>query len=185
MIGWWKAVDPHKPLALVQCSKTKSDVKVSQARNLYQGDLFEKSREYVELMRMDWRILSAEHGLVHPDQSLVPYDKSLEKMRLSDREEWGFKVACNLRTLLGGHRGPVVVLAGLTYRTPIFGPPEEQEDPHRRRDFPFLARLQVPMEGLAIGQQKAWLRKQCDAIRADNLKAGVREAAAVGRQVLA
>ncbi len=179
MIGWWKAVDKYRPLALVQCSKTKAEVNLAPARTLYTGDLFEKSRDFVELMKYDWRILSAQHGMVHPGQFLSPYDKSLEEMRLAEREAWGHQVAQHLNTLLGGHRAPVIFLAGVTYRNAICGHPSERDQPSRRREFPFLTRLQIPMEGLGIGQQKAWLLAECGRLRQEDLGSVVREVSIV------
>src|SRR5690606_40703288 len=40
-----------------------------------------------------WRILSAEHGLVCPDQVLEPYDRHLASQSFEYRQKWSHQVA--------------------------------------------------------------------------------------------
>jgi hypothetical protein len=47
-----------------------------------------KRRSYAESTGQPWAILSAEHGLVDPDQTLEPYDRYLESEPASYQEQW-------------------------------------------------------------------------------------------------
>ncbi|MGZ5227486.1 MAG: DUF6884 domain-containing protein [Burkholderiales bacterium] len=51
---------------LVSCVSRKAGMPLP-ARALYTSDLFRKVRAFVERAGGPWFILSAEHGLVHPD----------------------------------------------------------------------------------------------------------------------
>lgn len=140
-------------LYLLACSKTKA-AEACQARDLYQGQLFTLCRAYVEKQgaEYDYLILSAYYGLLSPDEEIFPYEKSLCEMTRLDRIHWanwvwqeGFFRAGLHQSLLRPYT-KVVFLAGEPYRE-------------------FLTKLitslgipvEVPMEGLGIGEQKAWL----------------------------
>lgn len=135
-----------RPLYLVSCVGQKA-AEACPARDLYRSDWFRKARAYVEALDVDWRILSAAHGLVRPDEVLWPYDLSLNEKSASGRLDWAEDVVRQLR-LLDLSAG-VVFLAGARYRHPLLlnwltwaaGP------------------VSVPMAGLGIGQQKAWLAR--------------------------
>jgi len=87
-------------------------------------------------------ILSAQHGLVDPEEVLEPYDLTLRDLDAAERARWGSRVAHQLRDLCGDPIPPVVFLAGLPYRAAL---------------TPHLPRYRVPMYGLGIGEQLAWL----------------------------
>jgi hypothetical protein len=61
---------------------------VAPAKDLYISDLWHKRRVYSESTGQPWMILSAEHGLVDPDQTLEPYDRYLESEPASYRAQW-------------------------------------------------------------------------------------------------
>lgn len=128
---------------LVSCAAQKAAT-CQRAADLYRSDWFRKARAYVESTGCRWFILSAEHGLLHPDARIDPYDTTLAAMGARGRREWGARVAAQLDTALGpAFRGRIVFLAGRHYRTPLLAYAAD--------------RARVPMEGLGIGQQKAWL----------------------------
>jgi hypothetical protein len=66
---------PEKALAnrvaLVSCVKSKRTSE-SPARDLYTSPLFTKMRRYAEQHAEAWFILSAEHGVLAPDQLVAP-----------------------------------------------------------------------------------------------------------------
>ncbi len=68
-------------ITLVACSAAKAK-EPKRARSLYTSDWFRKARSYAEAREAvcgdPWFILSAEHGLVHPDTELAPYDVRLD-----------------------------------------------------------------------------------------------------------
>ena len=59
---------------LVSCSKSKLDHPAA-AKELYTSPLFRHARHYAEGLGAPWFILSAEHGLVAPDEWLAPYER--------------------------------------------------------------------------------------------------------------
>lgn len=135
------------PLYLVSCVKTKLATPAAAA-DLYASDWFAKARAYVEAVAGEWRILSAEHGLVQPAQILAPYETTLLRMARPQRQAWAQRV---LDQLAGEHLvgRPIVMLAGERYREFLQAP---------------LAAA-APMAGLMLGQQKAWLAEQVRQIR--------------------
>jgi len=135
---------------LVSCVSKKRTRTVA-AKDLYLSDWFVKARGYVEARGGPWFILSAEHGLVAPDDPLAPYERTLNKMPVSDRRCWAERVIRQMseRVPAASH---IVFLAGKRYR-------EFLEDRLRNRGFS----VEVPMEGLRIGEQLAWLGARIDA----------------------
>jgi hypothetical protein len=145
------------PLHLVACVAGKLD-RPAPAAALYTSDWFRKAAAYVEAIGAPWRILSAKHGLLHPAEVVAPYDVTLGGMAHDwERLAWGDRVMQGLWELVDDG-APVVLLAGKTYREPIAAQPSARAYCWR-----------APMEGLGIGEQKAWL---------------AREAAAAGRPAL-
>ncbi|MBB3589002.1 DUF6884 domain-containing protein [Sphingomonas sp. BK481] len=134
------------PLYLVACVSQKLDRR-APAADLYRSDWFRKARTYVEKTGGHWFILSAAHGLVKPSQRLAPYDATLRDLTAAERRLWGEKTVRQLRRAIGPrYAGPIVFLAGRLYREPLLAFAGE--------------RAAVPMLGMGIGQQKAWLASQ-------------------------
>jgi hypothetical protein len=146
-----------QPLHLVACVAGKLD-RPAPACELYTSDWFRKARAYVETIGAPWRILSAKHGLVHPEQVLEPYNATLGELEHDwQRQAWGDQVALDLKldNLLPAG-GSIVFLAGQLYRDALTASPM----------FDRYA-VSVPMQGLGLGEQKAWLaRKAAEAYHA-------------------
>jgi len=54
-----------------------------KAEDLYISDLFKKMRNFVEIYDYDWRIISAKHGLIDPEDIIESYeDESLDQFKL-------------------------------------------------------------------------------------------------------
>lgn len=132
---------------------------IPTAETLYSAsDLFRKASSWAKHYADRWLILSARHGLIEPDLPTVPYNATLNMMSASERRAWGRGVLHSLTayTAPGPHPGAatikrgatVIILAGRKYRDPIVGP-------LRRLGFA----VECPLEGLGIGQQKAWLKR--------------------------
>jgi hypothetical protein len=129
-------------LHLVACVKEKA-ASPAPAADLYRSTWFRKARAYVDGLGAPWFILSAMQGLVAPDQVISPYERTLVSMSAADRRNWGEGVVRQLEELEYASTAPIVVLAGTRYREPLTA---------------WLgSRAVVPMAGLAIGQQLAWL----------------------------
>jgi hypothetical protein len=55
------------------------------AEDLYNSDLFYKSRRFAQANFDSWLILSAKHGLLQPDYLIEPYDQNLNSLSKVDR----------------------------------------------------------------------------------------------------
>ena len=128
----------QKTTVLVACCGPKLDG-IHPAQDLYQSDLFKKSRAYAEKVGDRWAILSALHGVVMPDQRIGNYDRTLTTIPAPERREWTTRVTEQIHDQFPGDR--LIVLAGNNYCQWVNG-----ELPAER-----------PMEGLGIGQQLRWL----------------------------
>lgn len=127
-----------KRIGLVSCSKAKLSA-AAPAIDLYgASDLFRKATQYCSKHLDAWYVLSAEHGLVMPDQVLEPYDLTLKQLTTSERRAWGEQVAANLREL--GHVS-LEVHAGRIYVQALIDAGIKLSD---------------PLAGLSIGHRKRW-----------------------------
>ena len=133
-------------IALVACVSKKNKTPMP-ARNLYISDWFKKASSYADLISDQWFILSAKYGLLNPDVVINPYDETLNKMPVNQRRAWSKKVLDDLIPQLN-IGAQVVFLAGMKYREFLTAPL------HKRGFY-----VEVPMEGLRIGEQLSWLSK--------------------------
>jgi len=139
--NWSRAGD----LLLVTCVKEKLDTPAA-AKDLYVSPLFRKERAYAERRGVPWFILSAEHGLVAPDEWLAPYDRYLPDTPAAYRAVWGRWVVERLE-LLAGHLADrvVEVHASAAYVAAL------AEHLDRKG-----ATLTTPIDGLTLGERLAW-----------------------------
>jgi hypothetical protein len=148
-------------VALVSCSAAKASER-RPAAHLYLGQLFLLSAEWVELRRdayPQWAILSAEHGLVMPDQDIDPYDTRMADI---DRHAWGARVAAQIRDRFGLER-IYTVLAGADYSSPLTG-----RMPYLEMPFEHWAeqhRWKHPRGRWGIGRLKQRLKAENDRLR--------------------
>ena len=130
---------------LLGCVKTK-DVVARPAKDLYVSPLFRGRRRHAEASGKPWWIVSAEYGLVAPDEVIAPYDTLIGERPLVERQRIANQVADRLEAELGTLRGKRLELhAGIEYAEAI--------GPELRRHGAELVR---PLEGLSFGQQLAW-----------------------------
>jgi hypothetical protein len=136
---------PETDVILVGCVKKKLAT-AAPAKDLYVSALFRKERAYAEQTDVPWFILSAEHGLVRPDDILEPYDLRLSKTPRDYRREWGGRVVRQLRDAIGSIDGKKIeVHAGAAYTDAI-----------REGLRASGAEVSEPLAGLAIGPRLAW-----------------------------
>lgn len=129
-------------IVLVSCASKKLGCR-ARAEDLYVSDLFQKSLAYARRLRpAAIFILSAKHGLVQPDEQIDPYNETLNTMRPPEIMAWSERVLDQLRKRADVEQDHFVFLAG---------------DKYRRYLLPRLRSVDVPMEGLRIGEQLSWL----------------------------
>lgn len=135
-------------IGLVGCVKEKSSG-AAPARDLYTSTLFLGRRRFVERTCERWYVLSALHGLVEPERRLEPYDKILKDASTAERRDWSARVVDALRRSVGE-------LASLTFE--IHAGLEYREFGLRQALEKEGARVDVPAEGLRMGEQLAFYR---------------------------
>lgn len=138
-------------IVLVACASSKRPEE-ARAEDLYTSALFAKSKEWAKRHGDAWLILSALHGVVRPEQVLQPYEQSLAGTSAPERRMWALWVHESLLLEHVQAGDTVVFLAGQLYRQGV----EEAlvaADVH----------VEVPMRGLTIGRQLAWLVAQNQA----------------------
>jgi hypothetical protein len=138
-------------IALVACVGKKLD-HPAPAADLYQSAWFRKARRYAEAAGDLWYILSARYCLTKPDQMIEPYNVTLNDKSRQARQVWAADVANHLK-IVDPPPCQVVILAGLRYRE--FLVPLLRHDGYA---------VEVPMAGLGIGQQLAWLDRNIGRI---------------------
>jgi len=131
---------------LISCVGEKLNYRAA-AKDLYQSTWFKKARKYAEENGTRWAILSAKHGLLMPDQVIDPYEQTLNKMCVADREQWAKKTTEQIKKKIP--KGIVKIFAGINYR-------EFLEVPLVEAGY----FLEIPLLGMGIGQQLAWFNGQ-------------------------
>lgn len=133
-------------VGLVGCVKSKGSAPVA-AQDLYTSAPFRGRRAFVELSCEAWYILSAEHGLVAPDEVLAPYDRTLSGASRDEKRRWSERVLVQIDDLgLSLTSTTFEVHAGAEYRG--FGLVAGLEGRG--------ARVEVPTAHLSQGQQLAF-----------------------------
>ena len=74
---------------IVGCSKQKLDYK-APASELYQGDMFKKSKVIAIKLQADFYILSAKHGLITGSKIIEPYETVIQTKKDKDQYLRGF-----------------------------------------------------------------------------------------------
>lgn len=66
-------------MRLIACGAKKLD-HAARAKDIYTGSLFRLARAWaVQSPDGEWGILSAKYGLLHPDDTITPYNKTWSK----------------------------------------------------------------------------------------------------------
>jgi len=142
-------------VVLLGCVKTKADTP-RPAHQLYISPLWKARWAYAQRVAPKRTlILSAGFDLVHPDDTLPPYERTLKGERQRERHAWASRVASSFRLYGFGppERLVVEVHAGTEYRDP----------------FVWLLRgygmtVEEPLAGIVgVGPQIAWYNAQAAA----------------------
>ncbi len=134
---------------LITCAKSKT-TQPAAAKDLYVSPRFRKARAFAERSGVPWYILSAEHGLVGPDEWLAPYERYLPGTPRDYRTAWGEWVAARLELLAGPLDGKTIEIhADEDYVQPL-------DAPLTRRG----GRIERPLQGLTSGRWQGWYDAQ-------------------------
>jgi len=132
-------------LVLIGCVKSKLD-HPAQAKDLYTSALFRKERAYAEASGQPWFILSAQHGLVSPDEVIEPYDVYLKTTPESYRRHWGSLVLDQMRGACGPLSGKAIEIHAS----------EAYVDALRSGLQEAGATVLEPLAGLRMGERQHW-----------------------------
>lgn len=143
-------------IVLVSCVG-KKQATPTKAADFYQSTWFKKARSYAELVGDQWHILSAHYGLISPEKVIKPYELTLNSMPIDLRKDWAWTVWEDIECEFDPTGNELIVLAGLRYRE--FLVPLLRGAAFGWIDEPSFT-VQVPMEGLKIGQQLQWLSSE-------------------------
>ncbi len=137
------------PCALIACASQKQ-AHEAKARDLYTSTLFRLNLEYAVARGAEpIYILSAKYGLLALDTVVAPYDVTLNTMPAQAVKAWAVRVRGQLETQCDVAQTHFIILAGQKYRKYL---------------TPYLSSYEVPMAGLAIGQQLQFLKRQLAAM---------------------
>ncbi|MFB6188589.1 MAG: DUF6884 domain-containing protein [Halapricum sp.] len=134
---------PHEgeTIVLVGCGQQKREGEWP-AKDLYTSNYFKKKREYAERVGDLWYVLSAEYGLLAPNEVVESYDTHIDEV---DAREWEDDVADDLPSLAGA---TVEVLAGPDYVDAL----------DMTLDL-WAEEVRYPTEGMKVGERMSWLKE--------------------------
>lgn len=130
---------------LVACVKPAA-ARPCAAKDLYTSALFKKQRAHAERLGVPWFIISAEHGLVAPDEWLAPYQRDLAQSPASYLAAWGTWVAARLELLAGPLVNKAIEIHAESMYFDLLGPELEKRG----------ARVVDPLRGLQMESRLAW-----------------------------
>jgi len=140
-----------RSIALVGCGRAKRGVP-APASDLYTSRGFRLRAAYAEQEADQWFVLSAEFGLVGPDEWISPYDLHLAETSRDYRRAWGEWVVARLLRVRGSLWGVTIqIIAPADYAAPIRG--------HLKQ---LGAEVVEPLHGLRQGEQLGWLASRVD-----------------------
>ena len=132
-------------IVFIACSKTKAKKKC-RAEELYQGELFQKQLAYAKKINpKEILILSAKYGVLHLDDIISPYNKTLNTMCEKDKKAWAYK--CYKQLVDNGYNlnDEYMFLCGENYRKYLM-----QKLPNST----------CPTKGLQLGEQLQFFKKR-------------------------
>jgi len=131
-------------IVLISCVSKKLDHK-APARDLYISPFFKYNLKYANKLNPDKIfILSAKYGLLDLNKEIEPYNKTLNKMSLREKQEWASLVSNDLKRVSDLDKDEFIFLAGDNYRKYLI------------KD---LKNYSIPMKGLGIGKQLKFLKE--------------------------
>ena len=132
-------------IVFIGCVKNKKSYG-TVASELYDSTFFSKCLQYAKSLNPTHiYILSAKYGLVHLDEFIEPYDKTLNSMSKIERNSWADMVYKQFTDLQIDFSDDVVWLCGSKYRDGLI------------KHFP---KSKCPLEGMGIGCQLSFMTKE-------------------------
>lgn len=132
-------------LNLIGCT-LKKRAETCRAADLYLGRLYALSRIYAERKGLPWRILSPEHGLLHPDAIVAPYSKRMSRNQ-EERRQWAIWVASAIKSEFPSKQTRILLIASPIYTSEL-----------GQRLIALGYCVSEPMENMGLDQRTKWIR---------------------------
>lgn len=137
--------------ALIPCSKTKHSCPCDAESMYMPSQLFRGAHQVATRAGQRVRIISAQYGVLWPEDEIAPYDKTLSTMPRHERREWALEVIRDLHAVMRpGDK--VVSYLGATYAEYVL--------PALRRNGYVV---EEPLRGLGQGKRLAWFKERLSA----------------------
>ncbi len=149
IIAQFAAVIPRQ-LALVAGVARKLS-HPSTVKDLYCSSWWRLARNYVESSQLDWMVLSSRYGLLHPEQTLAPYEENPNERSKEQHIAWSEMVATQL-IKLAPTGSTFIFLGGNKYKEFVI---PYLHSHHLDRKYLTI----TPIAGLGIGLQKQCLQQ--------------------------
>lgn len=112
---------------------------------MYVSTLFKLNLEYAGKLQPDAIfILSAKHGFLSLEEEIEPYEQTLNTMHASEIKQWAGQVLEQIKDICSLEETEFIFLAG---------------DKYRKYLLPHIVHVQVPLQGLRIGEQLRRLKE--------------------------
>ena len=136
-------------IILISCVSKKLNKKV-KAKDLYVSPLFKFNLRYAQSLKpKNIFILSAKYGLVGLEQMIVPYEKTLNRMKANEIKKWAENIIKQLKKVSNLEKDTFIFLAGEKYREYL---------------IPHIKNYKIPLKGLGIGKQLKWLKNKIEQL---------------------
>ena len=160
-----------KRVILIGCSAKKAD-RSRMAQDLYVSPMFKMRKAYAQSQYpARWGILSARFGVLAPGQIKRPYDQTIDQTLRCERLwsyfwAWGYS---GIKMLVNGTSTPMTKKSGGSWTPKGHTVFELHTGKRYVQAFERLLSelgygdafsIETPLEGLFIGQQRAWYAKQ-------------------------
>lgn len=143
---------------VVGCGSSKAD-EPAAACDLYTSSYFSSKRMYAELAD-DWKIMSAEHGLVRPETELEPYDMHPDHDDF-DRDEYVARLGSQIARGAFDDADLVVLILSMEY-TALFADAmyEAYEQITASADPFYIVEPFEHINASGMGDQMGWMKQQ-------------------------
>ncbi|OGW54659.1 MAG: hypothetical protein A2Y81_03620 [Nitrospirae bacterium RBG_13_43_8] len=133
-----------KKIVLISCVSQKKSHK-SRVRDLYTSTLFKLNLKYAENLKPDKiYVLSAKYGLLSLDETIEPYNQTLNKMYAPELKSWSEETLRQINHVSDIKNTKYIFLAGNKYRKYL---------------LPHMNDYEIPLKGLRIGEQLKRLKE--------------------------
>lgn len=127
----------------IACTKTKAE-QCCAAKEMYKGALFISAYKYAESLNGKIWILSAKYGLLHPNDIIAPYNKTLVGASEIECKRWAYNVYLQMVREKIDFKEDAVFLCGKNYYKYLITK---------------FKKGSAPMAHMRIGQQQKFLKK--------------------------